>query len=64
MQKKNSASKTLDPEELELFREFVAGTRPLEQDKIAPVAKRSKQKRPSAASNSATAEKLFFFSDE
>ncbi|MCF4010086.1 endonuclease SmrB [Rheinheimera sp. UJ63] len=64
MQKKNSASKTLDPEELELFREFVAGTRPLEQDKIAPVAKRSKQKRPGAASNSATAEKLFFFSDE
>ncbi|GHG68270.1 UPF0115 protein [Alishewanella longhuensis] len=53
-----------DPDDLALFRDFVAGTRPLEQDKIAPVVKRSKQKRPAATSNSSTAEKLFFFSDE
>lgn len=53
-----------DAEDLALFRDFVAGTRPLEQDKIAPVAKRSKQKRATVSSNSATAEKLFFFSDE
>lgn len=53
-----------DPEDLALFRDFVAGTRPLEQDKIAPVVQRSKQKRPTLTSNSTTAEKLFFFSDE
>lgn len=72
MQKKNSparsaakpASNSIDTEELALFRDFVAGTRPLEQDKITPVAKRSKQKRPVTAPNSPTAEKLFFFSDE
>lgn len=72
MQKKNSPARpaanpvtsSIDTEELALFRDFVAGTRPLEQDKITPVAKRSKQKRPIAAPNSTTAEKLFFFSDE
>ncbi len=64
MQKKNSPASSLAPEELALFRESVAGTRPLKQDKITPVAKRSKQKRPHPASNSVSAEKLFFFSDE
>lgn len=72
MQKKKSpantavklAGKAPDPDDLALFRDFVAGTRPLEQDKIAPVVQRSKQKRAVAGTNSATAEKLFFFSDE
>lgn len=70
MQKKNAAARPastdtgLAPDELMLFRDYVAGTQPLEQDKIAPVAKRSKQKRQQTPINSTTAEKLFFFSDE
>ncbi|GGW62351.1 endonuclease SmrB [Alishewanella tabrizica] len=72
MQKKNPPAVTADSgprnnadqDEFLLFRDYVAGTRPLKQDKIAPVATRSKQKRPTLPSNSLTAEKLFFFSDE
>lgn len=72
MQKKKSPADTAaklagnapDPEDLALFRDFVAGTRPLKQDKITPVVQRSKQKRATIGTNSVTAEKLFFFSDE
>lgn len=53
-----------DPDDLALFRDSVAGTRPLEQDKITPVVQRSKQKRATTGTKSPTAEKLFFFSDE
>lgn len=70
MQKKKPAKTALSPvttevtEDVALFREFVAGTRPLEQDKIAPVVRRSKQKRALNGTAASTAEKLFFFSDE
>lgn len=59
-----TATSGAEQDDLALFRDFVAGTRPLEQDKIAPVVTRSKQKRATSNTNSPTAEKLFFFSDE
>lgn len=64
MQQKKPKPDALSVEERALFRDSVAGARPLEQDKIPPVVRRSKQKRLPTAAAELSAQKLFFFSDE
>lgn len=64
MQHKKPKPDALSAEERALFRESIAGARPLEQDKIPPVVRRSKQKRAPVGAAELSAQKLFFFSDE
>mgnify|MGYP003640956826 FL=1 len=64
MQRKKLSSQTgLSSEDSELFRQSIAGARPLMQDKIAPVSVPGKKKARQVLSAAQDDKALFFFSD-
>lgn len=64
MQRKTFSSQpNVTTDDSELFRQSVAGARPLLQDKITPVSKRSKKKAPPALNLPKNDQDLFYFSD-
>ncbi len=64
MQKKPPLSSPLSDEDSQLFRDSIAGARPMAQDKITLSVPRSKQKTAIKTSESQRPVSLFYFSDQ
>jgi DNA-nicking Smr family endonuclease len=65
MQNKNTISQQgVTAEDSQLFRQSIAGAKPISQDKIPPVAAVSKQKRRADVSATPQTSDLFYFSDQ
>ncbi|OEY71049.1 DNA mismatch repair protein MutS [Rheinheimera salexigens] len=60
----SAVSPDVTDEDSQLFRQSIAGARPITQDKIPPVAALSKQKRRADVSANTLANDLFYFSDQ
>lgn len=65
MQNKSTTSQHgVTAEDSQLFRQSIAGAKPITQDKIPPVVAVSKQKRRADVSKNAEVNHLFYFSDQ